>query len=154
MAQVAKIDVAQTVKMGEKLPPDVVPAKDLTYANPQSWKFHGETAEFVGKGDPTVHGTYDVKKLDKGLVYEVYFYVTMKDNQVTSPVKLILELPNGTKQEKTEQITLDPLVWKAVSVGKFLNLFQTGDIKFTFSGVTGDTWKGMLLECVLISPSF
>ncbi|KAL1833888.1 hypothetical protein ACET3Z_003539 [Daucus carota] len=162
MAQVAKIDVAKAVKMGEKLPPvadlkmqmDVVPAKDLTYANPQAWIFHGETAEFVGQGDPTVYGTYDVTKLDKGLMYEVDFYVTMNNHQVTSPVTLTLELPNGTKQEKTEIITLDPLVWKAVSVGKFLNMFPTGDIKFKFSGVTGDTWKGLLLQYVLITPSF
>lgn len=106
------------------------------------------------QGDPTVYGTYDVTKLDKGLMYEVDFYVTMNNHQVTSPVTLTLELPNGTKQEKTEIITLDPLVWKAVSVGKFLNMFPTGDIKFKFSGVTGDTWKGLLLQYVLITPSF
>ncbi|KAL1813047.1 hypothetical protein ACET3Z_023112 [Daucus carota] len=162
MAQTMKIDVAQAMKMGEKLPAPAsgmeqlsvsfVHANELTYADPSAWIFHDDIAEFLG-GNPQVDGTYDAKKLVLGSEYKVYYYVSMKDRKETNPVTLTLHLPDGKTKQRTETITLDPSRYQAVFVGKFLNIYPSGDIKFTFSGVTGDTWKGLLLEYVLITSN-
>ncbi|KAL1833885.1 hypothetical protein DCAR_0104020 [Daucus carota subsp. sativus] len=161
MAQAVKIDAAQAMKMGNKLPhvvgseekTKVVPANKLDYADPQAWKFYRDTAEFVGGSDPTVQGVYGVEELDSGKTYEVSFYVSVMNLPVSNPVTLTLELPNRKKQENTVDITVNPLVWQEVSVGKFENKFPYGDIKFKFSGVSGDTWRGLLLKGVHITSS-
>ncbi|XP_017258580.1 uncharacterized protein LOC108227764 [Daucus carota subsp. sativus] len=126
MAQTMKIDVAQAMKMGEKLPAPAsgmeqvsvsfVHANELTYADPSAWNFHDDIAEFLG-GNPQVDGTYDAKKLVLGSEYKVYYYVSMKDRKETNPVNLTLQLPHGKTKQRTETITLDPSRYQAVFVG-------------------------------------
>ena len=79
--------------------------------------------------------------------------MSIKNLPVSNQVTLTLELPGGKKEEKTEKIVVAPLVWEEVSVGNFLNVYPRGDIKFKFSGVSGDTWKGLLLKGVHITAS-
>ena len=107
----------------------------------------------MGGSDPTVQGVYGVEDLESGKTYEVSFYVSVMNLPVSNPVTLTLELPNRKKEEKTVDITVNPLVWQEVSVGKFENKFPYGDIKFKFSGVSGDTWRGLLLKGVHITSS-
>ena len=131
----------------------IISAKDLEYADPHAWALNAGYAEFLG-GNPNVSGKKDVNQLDKGVTYEVSFLVAMKDHEVESEVKMTLELPNGIKHEKNEILKLSPFEGKAVLVAEFMNIFPCGDIKVSFSGVHGNTWKGLLLAGVGINKKY
>lgn len=133
----------------------IVPAKELTYSPPPTdWEFTADgTAEFKGT-KPQVSGKYDVKNLIQDKTYEVYFWVAMNDHVVENPVNLKLQLPNKDYREHNTTLTIYPDNWIAVPVGEFKNIFDDGDITFTFTGKLGnDSWTGLLIKGAIIAMS-
>ncbi|XP_062094702.1 uncharacterized protein PHLOEM PROTEIN 2-LIKE A4-like isoform X2 [Humulus lupulus] len=104
-----------------------------------------------------VNGKFDTRKLSPATLYEVAFVVMLDDCACgwSCPVNVGLCLPNGSKQERNEDmIKLPRNQWTEITAGKFkTSTDQFGEIQF-FMHNYDSAWKsGLSIKGVLIQTS-
>ncbi|XP_039168977.1 uncharacterized protein LOC104446486 [Eucalyptus grandis] len=103
-----------------------------------------------------VHGRFDLSKLSMGTTYEVAFVILMRSSadgwQI--PVNIRLTLPDGTKQEHTENLMEKPRRdWIEIKVGELSTTkHKEGEMEVSMFE-HGEHWKsGLVVKGVLIRP--
>ncbi|XP_042025220.1 protein PHLOEM PROTEIN 2-LIKE A1-like [Salvia splendens] len=104
-----------------------------------------------------VHGRFEVANLSPGRLYEIVFVVMLKDPAYgwEDPVNLRLTLPDGTRQERKENLMEKPRGrWIDIPVGEFKSSTEkTGEMEFSLYEYEGGKWKrGLLIKGVKIHP--
>ncbi|KAK1368126.1 hypothetical protein POM88_034218 [Heracleum sosnowskyi] len=114
-----------------------------------------EVAELLEIRCLQIDGKYEATKLKEGLFYEVHYVVMLKDNHtVTTPVKLVLTLPNGTKHESTKNLMEEPRNQMiGLKLGHFLAKHMSGDIKFSIMENGSAQKRGLVIIGALIVPN-
>ncbi|KAG6398158.1 hypothetical protein SASPL_139613 [Salvia splendens] len=104
-----------------------------------------------------VHGRFEAANLSPGRLYEIVFVVMLKDPAYgwEDPVNLRLTLPDGTRQERKENLMEKPRGrWIDIPVGEFKSSTEkTGEMEFSLYEYEGGKWKrGLLIKEVKIHP--
>ncbi|KAF8032257.1 hypothetical protein BT93_D1247 [Corymbia citriodora subsp. variegata] len=103
-----------------------------------------------------IQGRFNTRALSPNTMYEVTFVVKLirTDFRWPSPVKLELDLPDGTKQTCTERLTRKPREeWIKLHVGEFMmGSKNVGRIYFALHGTVDTEKSGLILRGVLIHP--
>ncbi|XP_020269176.1 lectin-like [Asparagus officinalis] len=116
-----------------------------------------EVAEMLKMCPVKIKGSFEMNHFNPGEKYEVMFLMMMKNPHVPDVeplVKMTVELPNGTTQEK--ELSLKAMVpgqWAQVKAGEFVGTEEGGDVGFSLSTSEEVEWeKGLIVEGVLIEP--
>ncbi|CAL5213056.1 unnamed protein product [Lathyrus oleraceus] len=139
----------------------------ITWAeNPIYWKWIPQNDE--GDGMPElaelkkvcwlgVHGKFDTRKLSPGILYQVRFYVVLKDSAQgwELPINVRLVLPGGKKQQhKVNLMEMLRVGWTVVPVGEFVaGEKDGGEMEISLFEYDGGTWKqGLVIGGIAIKP--
>lgn len=105
-----------------------------------------------------VHGGYEISRLPPGTSYEVLFVIMLRDPAYGwgIPVNFRLALPDGTKQERRENLMEKPRWrWIEIPAGEVRTSMSGGSGKMEFSMFEygGGQWKrGLVIKGVQIRP--
>ncbi|WOG85458.1 hypothetical protein DCAR_0104647 [Daucus carota subsp. sativus] len=114
-----------------------------------------EVAELLEIRCLQIDGRYEANKLKQGLLYEVQYVVMLKDNHtITTPLKLVLTLPDGTKHESTKNLMEEPRNHMiGLKLGHFLTQNLGGDVKFSLVENSSAQKRGLVVIGALIVPN-
>lgn len=104
-----------------------------------------------------VHGKLELSHLTPGVTYEVVFEVMLKDPAYgwSVPVNLQLKLPDGTVQQRKENLLEKPREkWLQLKVGEVKpQMGQNGEVGISMFEYDGGEWKrGLLIKGIKIIP--
>ncbi|XP_050894565.1 protein PHLOEM PROTEIN 2-LIKE A1 [Lathyrus oleraceus] len=142
-------------------------ALSITWAeNPIYWKWiqqkdpsdgMNEVAELKRVCWLEVHGKFDTRKLSPGILYQVSFYVMLKDPAQgwELPINVRLVLPGGKKQQ--HKVNLMEMLrgrWIEVPVGEFVACEKDGgEMEISLFEYDGGMWKqGLVIKGIAIKP--
>lgn len=104
-----------------------------------------------------ISGRFEVSYLSPGVTYAVAFVIMMKDPAFgwSTPVKLVLKLPDGSVQQREESLGEKPRgKWLVLQVGEFTTKAeQGGEMEISLIGYEDLCWKqGLTVKGVIIRP--
>lgn len=104
-----------------------------------------------------MHGRFHTTNLTPGVKYEVAYLIKLEDSSSgwQVPVNFRLTLPNGSKQERKENLNRRPREdWIRLPVGEFeTSMENQGEIEFSLHECEGGNWKkGLVIKGVAIEP--
>ncbi|TVU21726.1 hypothetical protein EJB05_31383, partial [Eragrostis curvula] len=104
-----------------------------------------------------IHGKLELSHLTPGVTYDVVFEVMLTKEAYgwTVPVNLRLKLPNGTVQERNENLQEKPRgQWLQLKVGEVkAQQGQKGELEISLFEYDGGKWKkGLLIKGIKIIP--
>lgn len=106
-----------------------------------------------------INGKFDTSKLSPGTLYEVVFVVMLRIISYgwEFPVNLRLVFPDGTRQEKKENLMEKQREkWIEIHAGEFMvEKERVGFVEFSLSETKILIWKrGLVVKGVVIRPKF
>lgn len=106
-----------------------------------------------------INGKFDTSKLSPGTLYEVVFVVMLRIISYgwEFPVNLRLVFPDGTRQEKKENLMEKQREkWIEIHAGEFMvEKEMVGFVEFSLSETKILIWKrGLVVKGVVIRPKF
>ncbi|KAJ8446587.1 hypothetical protein Cgig2_019740 [Carnegiea gigantea] len=104
-----------------------------------------------------MHGRFHTTNLTPGVKYEVAYLIKLEDSSTgwQVPVNFRLTLPNGSKQERKENLNRRPREeWIRIPIGEFeTSMENQGEIEFSLHECEGGKWrKGLVIKGVAIEP--
>lgn len=104
-----------------------------------------------------VHLKFETAKLSPGTHYEALMVIMLKDSAYgwDFPINLRLTLPNRNKQERKENLAVQPKgKWIEIPIGNFTtSTGNDGEIDFYVYEYEAGTWKrGLVIKGIVIRP--